>query len=163
MAQMKVMLPDEVMEQFKDVYENTDKIFGEMTKAGAEAVLVSVKQKCPNKDCVKFFKVSKIYKTPSDGGINTKVYAHGYLPFSDPNRKYFSRKVKGTMYPTDKGVPVEFLLNLYEYGRSNAPFPKSPFFRSCFTNHKITEEMLRAQILASNGMLTDDDSHPASN
>lgn len=160
MAKMDVILPDDVMKQFEEIYQNTDEIFGEMTKAGAQAVLEDVKQKCPNKDLVKYFRLSKTYKTPSDGGINTKVYAVGYLPFSDPNRKYFSRRAKGTLYHTDKGVPVDFLLKLYEYGRSTAPFPKSPFFRACFSNAKITEEMLKAQILASNGMLTDEDFHP---
>ena len=159
MARFDAELPNEVMNQFKEVYDNADEIFGAMTKAGAQVVLENAKQKCPRQELAKYFKLTKTYKTPSDGGINTKVYASGYLPFSDPNRKFFSRSAKGTMYHTNKGVPVDFLLKLYEYGRSSAPFPKHPFFRSCFSDSQITEKMLKAQILASNGMLTDDDFH----
>ena len=156
MAQMNVVLPDEVMNQFKEVYDNTDYILGEMTRAGAEAVLHNVKAKAPTEEIAKKFKLSKTYKTPSDGGINTKVFASGYLPFSDPNRKVFSRKAKGTTYPTDKGVPVDFLCKLYEYGRKTSPFPKHPFFRNSFSNSEITEKMLKAQTLASNGILEGD-------
>lgn len=160
MAKMDVVLPDDVMKDFKEIYDNADEIFGEMTRAGAQVVLDKAKQKCPNKELAKYFKLSKTYKTPSDGGINTKIYASGYIPFSDPNRKYFSRSAKGTMYHTDKGVPVDFLLKLYEYGRSTAPFPKSPFFRSCFSDLSITEAMLKTQIRISNGRLGDADFVP---
>ena len=153
MAKMDVILPDDVMKQFEEIYQNTDEIFGEMTKAGAQAVLEDVKQKCPNKDLVKYFRLSKTYKTPSDGGINTKVYAVGYLPFSDPNRKYFSRRAKGTLYHTDKGVPVDFLLKLYEYGRSTAPFPKKPFMRKSFRKAEIEAAMMKAQKEASGGII----------
>ena len=162
MAKMDVVLPDDVMQQFKDVYDNTDHIFGEMTKAGAQAVLQNVKMHAPTKQIADKFKLSKVYHTPSDGGINTKIYASGYIPFSEtkqPWRKYFSRSAKGTMYTTTLGLPVDFLCKVFEYGRKGAPFPKKPFFRNSFKSMDIETAMYKAQKLASNGMLTDEDFH----
>ena len=138
MAKMDVKLPDEVIEQFNEINNNADEILGGMTRAGAEVVWHNIKLYAPNEQIAKKFKLTKTYKTPSDGGINTKVYASGYIPFSDPNRQYFSRRAKGTMYHTNKGVPVDFLCKLYEYGRKGAPFPKHPFLRPAFKNSAVT-------------------------
>ena len=155
MAKMDVVLPDDVMSQFKEINDNADEIFGGMTRAGAEVVWHNVKISAPTKEIAQKFRLSKTYKTPSDGGINTKVLCSGYIPFSDPNRKYFSRNAKGTMYHTTKGVPVDFLCNLYEYGRSTSPFPKKPFFRNCFKGNEIETAMLKAQKTLSHGLLDD--------
>jgi len=57
------------------------------------------------------------------------------------------------MYYTEKGVPVDFLAIMYEYGRSNAPFPKKPFFRKSFKKDKIVEFMLNYQAKKSGGLL----------
>ncbi len=157
MAMMDVVLPDDVMSQFQEVNDHADAIFGGMTKAGAEQVWHNVKLSAPTKEIAGKFKVSKTYHTPSDGGINTKVYCSGYIPFSDPNRKYFSRSAKGRMYHTDKGVPVDFLCNLYEYGRSTSPFPKQPFFRNAFKYKELERVMLKAQKELSHGLLDDSD------
>lgn len=141
MAQFQTELPLELMEQFKKLQDNSDELIGEMTRAGAEAVLNNIKVKCP--DVLKNkLKLSVTYRTPSDGGINTKVYFSGYIPFSDPNRKYFSSWVKGKNYPNPKGVPASFLAILYEYGRSNIPFPKHPSVRSAIGNRSAIEQAI---------------------
>lgn len=157
MATMTVQLPDDVINQFKEVSDNADEIFGGMTRAGAELVWHNVKIQCPNKELASKFKLSKTYKTPSDGGINTKVYCAGYIPFSDPNRKFFSRRGRAgsAVYHTPKGVPSAFLANMYEYGRSTSYFPKHPFFRNAFKNNQIEQEMLKAQKKLSHGLLDD--------
>lgn len=154
MAKMNMMLPDDVIKDFKKVYNNTDKIFGDMTKAGAEVVKNNVKSSVPLSKMASHVKVSKTYKTPSDGGINTKVYFSGYLPFSG-NRKTFVRRNRagGKVYTTEKGVPADFLAQVYEYGRSNRPFPKKPFFRKSFRKEQIEKAMLQAQKQASGGLL----------
>lgn len=142
---MKFELPTEEIKKFEKLSQETDKILGEMTKAGAEVVAKNMENNAPSvlKGHVK---TSKTYKTPSDGGINTKIYVSGYIPFSNPNREYFTRAGgNGTQYSTSKGVPAEFLANLYEYGRSGNPFPKSPFMRKSFKQNEIESAMHKVQ------------------
>lgn len=154
MAKYQAIIPDKELKEMKKIYNNTDEILGGMTKAGAEVVLSNVKASVPIPEMASHTKLTKTYKTPSDGGINTKVIISGYLPFSDPNRKYFSRKgANGKTYVTSKGVPVDFLANVFEYGRSGKPFPKKPFFRKSFRKAEIEKAMLKAQKELSGGLL----------
>lgn len=156
MAKFKVELPTDIIKEMESVYKNTDHIIGEMTRAGAETVEHNMRSMAPD-DIKPFIKLSKTYKTPSDGGINTKVIISGYLPFSNPARKVFIRSGgSGKKYETTKGVPVDFLAQLYEYGRSTAPWPKRPFMRKSFKRKEIEEAMLKAQVRASGGILKDE-------
>ena len=154
MAKFKMELPKEIMSDFQKIYKNSDQIFGEMTKAGAEVVLNNVKASAPHPDIGSHAKLSRTYKTPSDDGINTKVYFSGYIPFKG-NRKTFVRRGRkgGKVYTTTKGIPVEFLALVYEYGRSGASFPKRPFFRKSFKKSQIESAMMTAQKKASGGLL----------
>lgn len=154
MAQFQLELPNSIIKDIEKIYNNTDEIFGQMTRAGAEVALANAQALAPS-TISSYGKISKTYKTPSDGGINTKIYFSGYIPFSDPNRKYFSRRGKpnSSMYSTTMGVPVEFLANLYEYGRSTAPFPKHPFLRKAFNKGQIESAMLAEQVKQSGGLL----------
>ena len=146
----KMTLPDELIKEFDKVNKGADKMLGEMTKAGAQVVAENMKNYAP--DVLKpYVRESKVYKTPSDGAINTKAYISGYIPFSDPNRKFFARG-QGKK-PETKGVPADFLAILYEYGRSTSPFPKKPFLRKSFKKREIEEAMLKAQEKASGGLL----------
>lgn len=158
MAKMYINLPTEVIKELESVYGNLDNILGEMTRAGATVALQEMINNCPNPIMRPYMKLTRTYRTPSDGGINTKAQVNGYIPFSDPNRKYFSRRgANGTMYHTTKGVPAAFLANLYEYGRSTSPFPKTPFVRKAFNQKdKIKKAMLQAQKTASGGLLDDE-------
>lgn len=154
MAKYNAILPDKELKEMQKIYNNTDEILGGMTKAGAEVVMSNVKASVPLPQMASHVKLTKTYKTPSDGGINTKVIISGYLPFSDPNRKYFSRSgANGKTYVTTKGVPVDFLANVFEYGRSGKPFPKKPFFRKSFRKAEIEKAMLKAQKELSGGLL----------
>jgi hypothetical protein len=154
MARFTLNLPTKELEEFKKIYGDVDEIFGEMTRAGAEVALKEMLANCPNPELRKYGKLTRTYKTPSDGGINTKAYFSGYIPFSNPNRKYFSRKGgNGSTYSTTKGVPADFLAKIYEYGRSGLPFPKKPFVRKSFDKGKIEKAMLEAQKKASGGLL----------
>ena len=145
MAKFELELPNVIIKGFEKLNKNIDGILGEMTKEGAEYVADNMKANAPS-DIKPFVKTSKTYKTPSDGGINTKTYISGYLPFSNPNRSYFERKGgSGKSYRTNKGVPADFLAQLYEYGRSNAPFPKRPFMRKSFRKKEIERVMLNKQ------------------
>lgn len=156
MAKLIMSYPDDVLKDLRYMYENADEIFGGMTRAGAEVALGAMVEKCPNEQLKSYAKLTRTYKTPTDGGINTKAMFTGYIPFSDPNRLYFSRKgANGMTYRTSKGVPADFLANLYEYGRSTAPWPKQPFVRKAFNRKKIEKAMLEAQKRLSRGILDD--------
>lgn len=154
MAKFAVELPTEIMKDFEMIHGNTEKIFGEMTKAGAEVVAGKVRGSVPLEEMASHVKISRTYRTPSDDGINTKVYLSGYIPFTG-NRKWFARRGKqgGDVYKTNKGIPVDFLAKIYEYGRSTAPFPKKPFLRRSFSGGAIRKAMLDAQSRASGGLL----------
>lgn len=154
MAKFQATLPDDLIKDFKKIEKNTDKILGEMTRAGAEVTMNNVKSSVPLPKLSAYVKLSKTYKTPSDDGINTKVYFSGYLPFSG-NRTVFIRRGRsgGKVYTTTKGVPADFLAQIYEYGRSTRPFPKKPFFRKSFRKNQIEQAMLKAQKRASGGLL----------
>lgn len=146
MAKFELELPNDLIKQFDELNVYSEKMFGKMTRAGAEASKELIKKKAPHPQLAKKVKLSKTYKTPSDGGINTKVYFSGYIPFSDPNREYFARKGgNGKVYYAKEGVPADFLAKLYEYGKKDNSFPKKPFVRTAFNNSKVEQAMLDKQ------------------
>ena len=154
MAKFQMELPTEIIKDFEKIYNNSDEIFGAMTRAGAEVAKNNVVANVPVSGLADKVKLSVTYKTPSDDGINTKVYFSGYLPFKG-NRKTFSRRGRGggQVYTTDRGIPAAFIANVFEYGRSDRPFPKKPFFRKSFRKAQIEKAMLKAQKEASGGWL----------
>ena len=147
MAKFKMELPTELIREMETLNRRSEEIFGEMTQAAAQVVAKNVQTNAP--DTIKNkVKISKVYKTPTNGGINTSVYVSGYIPFSNPNREYFARTNgrSATVYRTSEGVPAAFLANLYEYGRSTSPFPKHPFLRKSFKKKEITETMENVRV-----------------
>lgn len=140
MAKFEMQLPDEIMKDFQKVYNNSDKIFGEMTKAGAQVVDSNIRANVPqsirNSKMMDCLKITKVYKTPSDDGINTKVGFYGYFVNEE-----------------GKTVPAPLVANVFEYGRSGLPFPKQPFMRKSFKKGDIEQAMLKAQKRASGGLL----------
>jgi hypothetical protein len=68
------------------------------------------------------------YETPSDDAINMKVGFAGYFTNEDGEK-----------------TPAPLVANVFEYGRSNSPFPKQPFMRKSFNKAAITKAMEQAQ------------------
>lgn len=140
MARFQMELPNEIMKDFKEIYDNAEKIFGEMTKAGAEVAMSNIKSNVPqsirNSNMMDCLKMTDVYKTPSDDGINTKVAFYGYFENKNGER-----------------VPAPLVANVFEYGRSDSPFPKHPFMRKSFRKAQIEKAMLQAQKKASGGLL----------
>ena len=140
MAKFSLELPTEIMKDFQKIHKDADKIFGEMTKAGAEVVESNIRANVPksirNSKMMNCLKITRTYKTPSDDGINTKVGFYGYFQNED-----------------GKTVPAPLVANVFEYGRSNLPFPKQPFMRKSFKKGEIEQAMLKAQKKASGGLL----------
>ena len=101
-----------------------------MTKVGAIAVHKNILRNMPksfkNSEILKCLKISKIYKTKSDDGINTKV------AFYD----YFKNK---------RGVtqPAPLIANVFEHGTSTVT--KQPFMRKSFKKSEIEAEMNKVQ------------------
>lgn len=140
MAKFELELPNEIIKQIQEVYDNSDEIFGQMTRAGANVVNLNIEANIPesvrNSKMMQCLKITKTYKTPSDDGINTKVGFYGYFENKD-----------------GKIEPAPLVANVFEYGRSSAPFPKHPFLRKSFKKKEIEEAMLKAQSKASGGLL----------
>ena len=140
MARFTFDIDDSVMKDINYIDKQFDHIFGGMTKAGAEVVYKNVVSSLPGQlkssgfsNCVK---LSRVYKTPSDYGINTKVMITGYFT----NEK-------------GKKTPVPLVANMFEYGSSKKNYPKHPFFRKSFKKAQIMQAMEEAQKKLSGGLL----------
>lgn len=141
MAKFVAVLPDKEIRELEKIYGSTEKIFGEMVKAGAEVAESNVMANLPagirdSAGMMSCLKLTKVYKTPSDDGINCKVGFWGYFTNEHGQR-----------------VPAPLVANVFEYGRSNMPFPKQPFMRRSFNKAQIEAAMLAAQRRASGGLL----------
>lgn len=143
MAKFELELPTVIMDDMKNIYDNCENIFGKMTKAGAEVARKNIKANVPasfhKSNIMSCLYMTRTYKTPSDDGINTKVGFYGYFTNKD-----------------GKTVPAPLVANVFEYGRSNLPFPKHPFLRRSFKKGEIEKAMLKEQKRASGGLLEDE-------
>lgn len=131
MARFELSLPTELIQDFSRLEKNTEKMLGEMTEAGAKVVRDNVRANLPSglKDLPDSnIEITRTYKTPSDGGINTKVYIAGY--FTNEN---------------GEKTPAPLVANMFEYGSSKREYPKQPFFRRSFRKAQITKAMLKVQ------------------
>lgn len=140
MAKFELELPTDIINTIQKVYDNSDEIFGEMTRAGADVVdkniLSNLPQSIRQSKMMNCLKITKTYKTPTDDGINTKVGFYGYFENED-----------------GKTVPAPLVANVFEYGRSTSDFPKHPFLRKSFKKSEIEDAMLKTQSKASGGIL----------
>ena len=132
MAKFTGELPTELIKQFETLELNTEKMLGEMVETGAEVARQNIEAKMPSalreslgSDNII---VSRVYKTPSDDGINCQAMIVGYFTNRNGER-----------------IPAPLVANVFEYGRSNSPYPKQPFFRQSFNKGQIEKAMLRVQ------------------
>ena len=132
MAKMEVELPTELMKVFEELGNDTQKMLEEMTQEGAKTVLANVNANVPasfhSSGIMSCLKITRPYYTPSDGGRNTKVAFYGYFENEDGKR-----------------TPAPLVCNLFEYGRSNSPYPRHPFMRKSFKKGQIEAAMMKVQ------------------
>ena len=132
MARMEVELPTELMKMFEELGDDTQKMLEDMTQEGAKTVLANVKANVPasfhSSGIMRCLKITRPYYTPSDGGRNTKVAFYGYFENEDGKR-----------------TPAPLVCNLFEYGRSNSPYPRHPFMRRSFKKGQIEAAMMKVQ------------------
>lgn len=132
MARFEGGLPKDLIKIFEDLDINTEKMLGEMVKAGADVARQNVKAKMPqalragltDKNII----LTKVYKTPSDDGINCQAMISGYFTNKDGKR-----------------TPAPLVANMFEYGSRSRKYPKKPFFRSSFNKSQIEKAMLKVQ------------------
>lgn len=140
MAKFVADIDESVLKDISYIDKQFDHIFGGMTKAGAEVVYKNVIANLPESLRSSGFsshvKLSKVYKTPSDDGINTKVMITGYF-----------RNKEG------KKTPAPLVANMFEYGSDKRNYPKHPFFRKSFKKSQIMKAMKDVQKKLSGGLL----------
>ena len=128
MAKFKSELPYELMKVFEDLETNCDEMFGDMCKAGAEVVYNKVmsnmkKAYKSTRSLEKGLKITKVYNSPSDDGINVHVGFYGY---------------------NEEGTPIPLIAQAREYGTSSGE-EKKPFFRKSFKKKDIEQAMQTVQ------------------
>ena len=136
MAKFQGEVPNELMKMFEDLEKNCENIFGQMCKAGAETVYNKVQSNmgkafADTKTLEKGLKITKVYKTPSDDGINVHIGFYGY-----------NADKKTKKHPN--GVPIPLIAMAREYGTSSGE-AKKPFFRKSFKKKDIEQAMKRVQ------------------
>jgi hypothetical protein len=140
MAKIVIDIDDSVLKDISYIDKQFDHIFGGMTKAGAEVVYKNVISALPESLRSSGFsshvKLSRVYKTPSDDGINTKVMITGYFINKDGRK-----------------TPAPLVANMFEYGSSKKKYPKHPFFRKSFKKSQIMKAMEEEQKKLSGGLL----------
>lgn len=140
MAKFTADIDDSVLKDISYIDKQFDHIFGGMTKAGAEVVYKNVISALPESLRSSGFsshvKLSRVYKTPSDDGINTKVMITGYFINKDGRK-----------------TPAPLVANMFEYGSSKKNYPKQPFFRKSFKKSQIMKAMEEEQKKLSGGLL----------
>lgn len=138
MASFVFSVDNQIMRDIERIYKDSDKIFGSMTKVGAETVRRKVRKNAPasfkKSRIINHLKVTKTYRSPSDGGINNKVGFYGYF-INHRGRK----------------TPAPLVAKVFEYGKTN--FLKRPFFRKSFDRKEIYKVMMEQQRKASGGLL----------
>lgn len=132
MARFDAEMPTELLKLFDELGADAQKMLGEMTQAGAEVVLANVRANVPasfrGSDIMNCLKITRVYRTPSDDGVNTKVAFYGR----------FTNKA-------GEVVPAELVCNVMEYGRSTSKFKKHPFMRKSFRKKEIEAAMQKVQ------------------
>lgn len=128
MAKFKSELPYDLIKVFEDLETNCDEMFGEMCKAGAEVVYNNVQSNMKKvfrstNSLEKGLRITKVYRTPSDDGINVHIGFYGY---------------------NDEGVPIPLIAQAREYGTSSGE-AKKPFFRKSFKKKDIEQAMQTVQ------------------
>jgi hypothetical protein len=136
MAKLNIELPNDLMKEFADLETNAEMMMGEMCKEGAEVVHRKVvanlsKSFKSTNSLMKGLKITRVYKTPTDDGINVHIGFYGY-------------DTEKTTKAHPKGVPIPLIAMAREYGTSSGE-KKKPFFRKTFKKSEIEQAMMEVQ------------------
>ena len=131
MAMFESLIPYDLLNELKELADNSETIFGEMTQEAAKVVEKNVRQNIKksfkdSSEIEKHLSISRVYKT-SNNSINTKVLFSGYM-----------------VNKQGKKVAVPLVVNAREYGTKSGE-KKKPFFRKSFKEQEIEKVMLSVQ------------------
>ena len=137
MARFSAELPNDLIKEFEGLQKDCTKIFGEMVDAGAKVVhknvLNNMKRSFDTTTSLeKGLRITKIYKTPSDDGINVHIGFYGYDSDSPKTKRH------------PNGTPIPLIAMAREYGTSSGE-AKKPFFRKSFKKTEIEQAMKQVQ------------------
>ena len=137
MARFNGELPNELLKAFDELETNAPEMMGEMCKAGATVVYNKVvanigKAFKKTDKLLKHLKITRVYNTPSDDGINVHIGFYGYDEESKPTKRH------------PNGTPIPLIALAREYGTSSGE-KKKPFFRKSFNKKEIEEAMMEVQ------------------
>jgi len=135
-AKFNAELPNDLIKVFDELETNAPMMMGEMCKAGATVVYNKVVSGLGRafkrtETLLKGLKITKVYETPSDGGINVHIGFYGY-----------DAESASKAYP--KGKPIPLIAMAREYGTSSGE-KKKPFFRKAFSKNEIEHAMMEVQ------------------
>jgi hypothetical protein len=126
MAKFNMELPTELIKNLENYNKDVSKVMGEMTQAGAKVFKENIEKNAPESfkksDIMKCLKITKVYRTPTDDGINTRVNFYGYFINSKGEK-----------------VPAPLVVNVTEYGSSTKK--KKSFMRKSFNKAKVEKAM----------------------
>jgi hypothetical protein len=136
MAKFSAELPNDLMQEFSELETNAEIMMGEMCKVGAEVVHRKVianlsKSFKSTRSLMKGLKITRVYKTPTDDGINVHIGFYGY-------------DTEKTTKAHPKGVPIPLIAMAREYGTSSGE-KKKPFLRKSFSKKEIESAMMDVQ------------------
>ena len=136
MAKFDAEIDNSIMQNMERLQLKSSDVFGEMVKAGADVVLRNIRSNMRSsfksvRSLEAGLGATKVYKTPSDDGVNIKVGFRGYSP-NHKTRKFNS------------GVPIPLIAIAREKGTKRGEATK-PFFRKSFSKSAIEAEMKRVE------------------
>ena len=128
MARFETELPNDLIKEFESLEKNCTDIFGKMVQAGAKVVhnnvLSNMKKVFQSTNSLeRGLKITRVYKTPSDDGVNAHIGFYGY---------------------DEDGVPIPLKAMAREYGTSRGE-QKKPFLRPSFKKKDIEQAMMEVQ------------------
>ena len=137
MAKFKTDFSNDIIKEFEELGVNCTEMFGEMVKAGAETVYKNVQANMSKSfdstsSLVQGLKMTRVYKTPSDDGINVHIGFYGYVKGDKATARH------------PKGTPIPLIAMAREYGTSRGE-AKKPFFRKSFKKAQIDQAMKQVQ------------------
>ena len=145
MAKIEMELPNDVINKFQELDRNSDKIFGEMVEKAGEYVYqlirANMKMVFKTTDSLEQGLIkTRVYKTPSDDGINVHIGFYGYTKGEKPVKVTTTSK-SGKKYTYNRsGVPIPLIAMAREYGTSRGE-AKKPFLRKSFKKKEIEAVM----------------------
>lgn len=128
MAKFDVEVGNDILHEMERLQIKSEQVFGDMVDAGAETVLRNMRSNMrasfkTTRSLEMGLGKTRVYKTPSDGGVAVKVLFRGY---------------------NDRGVPVPLIASARDRGTKRGE-QKRPFFRKSFNKSAIEGAMRRVE------------------